>query len=184
MRLLFDGSVREIAPDLSWPVKDGERVIGIMVNPYARFDEVTAVIARWDLQRLALIVHRIIQPHDPLFLVAQDIGDIEPGDGDIGRFVQLGHHHEPRIVAGEIGVLQIAVGTGPIRDPFEPQLVYQPVLQGAEHPLAAASGLGRVSRDMIHAQRLQGPPNLEPAPLQNGVSLLLSTLPPASGVNQ
>lgn len=78
--LLRGVSIFVVAPDLPGAVENGQCIVGIMVHPHPRLDEVMADRAGRDLQFFAPVMHRIIRAHLALFLNAQHIGHIEPGD--------------------------------------------------------------------------------------------------------
>src|SRR3546814_3161215 len=67
----------------------------------AHFDIVMAKGAGRDLQDHSHVAHGVIGPHLPVFLDAQDIVDVEAGDGYEGRRLHLGRNRELRVVRSE-----------------------------------------------------------------------------------
>src|ERR1700744_514135 len=56
--------------------------------------------------------------------------------------------------------LQPRIGGFDGPDPGEPQVLWQPALQRAEHPLGAPARLRRIRRDMLDPKMRQGPSHL------------------------
>jgi len=54
-----------------------------------------------------------------------------------------------RVMLGDIMRLQPRIGSLHRPDPGEPQILRQPALQRAEHPLGAPARLRRIGRDML-----------------------------------
>src|SRR3546814_5028495 len=68
-----------------------------------------AKVAVRDLQDHSHVTHGVIGPHLPVFLDAQDIVDVEAGDGYEGRRLHLGRNRELRVVTGKIDLGEIVV---------------------------------------------------------------------------
>src|SRR3546814_3266147 len=64
------------------------------MHPDAHFDIVMAKGAGRDLQDHSHVTHGVIGPHLPVFLDAQDIVDVEAGDGYEGRRLHLGRNRD------------------------------------------------------------------------------------------
>jgi hypothetical protein len=63
-------------------------------------------------------------------------------------------------------------GPGDVADAGLRQFLDQPVLQGAEHPLASPARLRRIGRHVLYSQVLQRPANLgQPVPVDHTVRL-------------
>ena len=65
---------------------------------------------------------------DALFLAAEDLGQVDAGDGDEGAAVLLGLDGEAGVVGGDEDVPQVGVGGGDVGDAVERQFLDQPVL--------------------------------------------------------
>ena len=61
---------------------------------------------------------------------------------------------------GDVNITDERVGRFHRRDTGERQFLHQPVLQRLKHPLRSAARLGRIRRDMVHAQVREGPADL------------------------
>ena len=77
-------------------------------------------------------------------------------------------------MVGQVALFDEAVCGLDLGDAGEAEFLDQAVLEGSEGALGAAACLGRVGGDVFDAELVEGAADL--------VGLLLSTLPPASGV--
>ncbi len=99
--------------------------------------------------------------HDRARLLdAQHVAPLFRRHGDEGRARLFGSDREARIVVGNEGLGEEAVGPFDRRDAGQCQLLGEPVLQGAEGALGAPARLRRIGRDVLDAELGQGPSEL------------------------
>ena len=79
----------------------------------------------------------------PLLLDAQDLVEVDAGDGREGRAFAGRLNRETGVVGGQIDVADEGVGRLDLGYAGEPELLDQTILERRERPLRAASGLGR-----------------------------------------
>ena len=102
----------------------------------------------------------VVGGHGALLLDRQDIAPLRLVDRHEGRAGLRRGDGEAGVVAGQVVLLEDAVGGLDGGDAGEPQLLGQEVLQGAEGALAAPPRLRRISRDMLDAELGKGAPDL------------------------
>ena len=83
-----------------------------------------------------------------------------PGIGREGRALAGRIDGEAGVVGRQIDLADEGVGRLDRRDPGEPQLLGQSVLQRLERPLGATTGLRRIRPDVLDPELLKGPPDL------------------------
>ena len=88
---------------------------------------------------------------------AEDIVQ-DAGEGHEGRPFDFGRGREAPVVVRQVDLLEEAVGLSHVGDVGEPEFLGQAL--GAEHPLRAPPGLGRVGGDMLDAELAKGAPDL------------------------
>ena len=108
-----------------------------------RPDEVRAHRAFGDLQFQRPVGDAIVIADLPLLLNAQDLVEVDAGDGREARALASRRNGEAGVVGGQIGLADEGVGRLDIGYAGEPELLDQPVVEGCERPLRTASGIGR-----------------------------------------
>ena len=152
------------------------RAVGIEVDFDPRLDEMRAHRAFRDLQFQPPERHAVVVADLALLLDAEDVVEIDPGDrGEGGARLSL-RRSEARIVLRKIDLAEEGVGLFDRRDPGEPELVDQPVLQRPERPLRASPGLRRIGANVLDPELLERPADLRQA--------IAAISPPASGVRK
>ena len=155
-------------------MEDGEIAVGVVVHPDLGAHKMGPAGIGRDLQPASLPRHGVVGGHGALLLDRQDVAPLALGDRHEGRAGLPRGNGEAGVVAGQIVLLEEAVGGLHGGDAGELQLLGQAVLKGAEGPFAAPAGLRRVGRDVLDAELGERPSDLGEHPL--------ATLPPASGV--
>ena len=89
-----------------------------------------------------------------------DAEDVVQDAGEGGRPFDFGRGREAPVVVRQVNLLEEAVGLGHVGDAGEPEFLGQALLQGAEHPLRAPTGLGRVGSDVLDAELAERSPDL------------------------
>ena len=141
--------------------EDGERAVGILVDPHAGFDEVWPEAARRELQgEPAPFEEGVVVADLALVLGAEDLAPGAGAVGHEGRAGLLGGDGEAGVVRRDVDLGEPAVGRLHGRDAGQPQLLGQAILEGAEGPLGAAARLGRVGGDVLDAELGQRPADL------------------------
>ena len=92
--------------------------------------------------------------------LAQDLVEIEGGEGDEGSGRVGRGSREGLVVVGEEAFAQIGIGGGGSGDGGHSRLVDQAILQGAIEAFAAAAGLGRIGGDVLNARLFEGSADL------------------------
>src|SRR5271166_3982607 len=147
-----DRSLPVVPADAARPVEEGMGSVGIDVDLDPRLDEVRTQRAFGDLQFERAVGHAIVVAHLALLLDAQDLVEIDArdrGEGQAGLSRRCG---EALIVGGQIDLADEGVGRLDRRDPGEPELLDQPVLQGLERALGAPASLWRIGPNMLDAE--------------------------------
>src|SRR5665213_2016782 len=140
--------------------EDRQRAVGILVDAHGGLDEVRPQRARRDLQTERAPFDGVVVADLAGLL---DTEDLAPGTGRVGNEAGaglLGGDGELRVVGGDVGLGEPAVGGLDPGDPGELQFLRQPVLQGAEGALRAAARFGRVGGDMLDAELPEGAADL------------------------
>ncbi len=112
-------------------MEDGERAVGIVVDPHLGLDEVVSVGVLRDLQTETALAHAVVVAHGARLVDAQDVA---PGAGaisDEGRAGVLGGDREARVVRRQIDLGEIPVGLFHRRHAGHPQFLGQTALQRA-----------------------------------------------------
>ena len=120
-----------------------------------------------NLQPAAVPGDGIVGGNGALVLDAQDIAPLGFCDGHKGRSRFGGLDRETGVVAGNVGLLQEAVGGGDVADLRQPEFLGQAVLQGAEHAFRTPARLRRIGRNMLDAELSQGASDLGEGVLGN-----------------
>ncbi|HEV2098804.1 MAG TPA: hypothetical protein VGR45_07735 [Stellaceae bacterium] len=144
MRVVIGQAVRAM--------EDRQAAVGIFVDAHDRAHEMRPQRARRDLQAEAAPFDGVVVADPALFLEAEDLARLAGAVGYEGA-ARLGRGDRE----GGVVLPQIAFGDPPVgrldrRDPGEPQLLRQAVLQRAEGALGAPARLGRISRDVADAK--------------------------------
>jgi hypothetical protein len=130
-------------PDASWPVKEGVRAVGIDVRLDPRLDEVLARWAFGDLQFQRPVGDAIVLADLALLLDAQDLVEIDAGDGREGRALAGRLDGEAGVVLRQIDVADEGVGRLDAGYAGELELLDQTILQRGEGALRSATRIGR-----------------------------------------
>ena len=102
-----------------------------------RLDEVWAQGTFRDLQFERAVGDAIVMADLPLLLDAQDLVEVDAGNGREGRSLARRGNRETRVVGGQIDLADEGVGRLDRRDPGKLQLLRQPILQRLERPFRA-----------------------------------------------
>ena len=106
----LEGAVGVVAADAARPVKDGVRAVGIDVDLDPRLDQMGPHRALRDLQLERPVGDAIVVADLPLLLEAQDLVEIDAGDGREGRALVRRLNGEAGVVGGQIDVAEEDVG--------------------------------------------------------------------------
>jgi hypothetical protein len=112
-------------------------------------DEMRAHRALRDLQLQRPVGDAIVVADLALLLNAQDLVEIDARNGREGRAFARRLNREAGVVGRQIDLAQEGVGRLDRRDPGQPELLGQAVLQRAEYPLRTAPSLRRESANML-----------------------------------
>ena len=153
-------AVLVVAADASGPVEDGVRAVRVDMDLDPRAHEMGPHRAFGDLQFQRAVGDAIVLADLPLLLDAQDLVEIDAGNGREGRALAGGLNREAGVVFRQIAVADEGVGRLHIGYAGEPQFLRQPILQRRERPLGSPSGLRRIGPDMLDAQLLERPSDL------------------------
>ena len=105
-----------VAADASWPVKDGVGAVGIDVHLDPRLDEMGAHRAFGDLQFQRAVGDAIVVADLALLLDAQDLVEVDAGNGREGRALTGRIDGEAGVVLRQIDVAEEGVGRLDRRD--------------------------------------------------------------------
>ena len=108
-----------------------------------RLDEMGPHRAFGDLKFERAVGDAIVVADLPLLLDAQDLVEVDAGNGGEGGTLAGRKNGEARVVGGQIAVADEGVGRLNVGYAGEPQFLRQPVLQRAEHPFRTAPRKGR-----------------------------------------
>jgi hypothetical protein len=122
---------------------------GIFVNPHHGLDEVGPEPALRQLQPPTAPCDRIVVGDGTVFDYAQRLAPGLVAVGKECRALLFGRDRKRRVVLGDVMGLQPRIGGFDHADAGEPQVLRQPALQRAEHPLGTPARLRRVGRDML-----------------------------------
>src|SRR6266568_13617 len=112
------------------------------VNTQPRARAAAALLG--DLQRDPLEAHGVIQGDDALFLVAEDLVEVDATEANERRSGVRRRASELRVEGWQKALPQVAIGGGQRADGGDAQLVHEAILQRAIHALTAPAGLRRV----------------------------------------
>ena len=141
------------------------------MHPDPALHIVAPMRVRRDRKRQTLVAHRVVVPHNPLLLHAQDVRKRPRArPRHERRTLAFRRNRKPRVVRRHKRIPQKAVRRHHILDPGKAQFLRQTLLQRPEHALRPAPRLRRVGRDQIDAQLPERPTDLR--------RLLLVHLPP------
>jgi len=93
-------------------------------------------------------------------LLAQDVWQVATDKGNISRALQRAGNSELPVMRCPVDLIKVSVGRVHVSDPGTGQLLRKSALVRLKRTLAAPSRLGRVSRNMVNAQLLQGSADL------------------------
>jgi hypothetical protein len=157
---VLERSVLVVTADAAGPVEEGVRAVGIDVHLDPRAHEMRAHRALGDLQLQGPVGDAIVLADLALLLDAQDLVEIDPGDGREGRALAGRIDGETGVVVGKVDLADETVGRLDRRDPGELEFFHQAILKRLEGPLRPASRLGRESPDMLDAELRERPADL------------------------
>ena len=123
-------------------------------------DEMRAQAALRQLQALSVPGHGVVVGDRALLDDAQDLAPHLLVVGDEGRTLLFRLDGEAGVVLGDVTGLEPGVGRLDGRDPGQPHLLGQAVLQGGEQPLGASARLRRIGGDVLDPQMRQRPADL------------------------
>ena len=157
---LSNGSLVVVSADASWPVKDGVGAVGVDVDFDPRLDEMRPHRALRDLQLQRAVGDAIVMADLPLLLDAQDLVEVDAGNGREGRAFARRRNRETGVVGGQVDLANKGVRRFDRCDPGELELLGQPALKRPERALRTASGLRRIGPDRLDPELLEGPADL------------------------
>ena len=96
----------------------------------------------------------------PLLLDAQDLVEVDAGNGREGRAFAGRQNRETGVVGGQVDVAKEGVGRLDIGYAGERELVDETILKRPERPLRTTPGLRRIGPDMLDPELLERPPHL------------------------
>ena len=146
---ISDRSVLVISADAARPVKEGVRAVGIDVDLDPRLDEVGPHRAFGDLQFQRPVGDAIVLADLTLLLHAQDLVEIDAGNGREGRAFAGRIDSETSVVGGQVDLADEGVGGLDRRDPGKPELFDQAILKRPERALRTPPRLGRIGPDVL-----------------------------------
>ena len=123
--------------------------IGILMHPHHGLDEVGPEPAFRQLQPPTAPCDGIVVGDGSLFDHAQRLAPSLVPVGNERRAFLLGLDRKRRVMLGDVMRFQPRVGGLDRPDSGEPQVLRQPALQRAEHPLGAPARLRRICCDML-----------------------------------
>ena len=132
-----------VAADASGSVKDGVGAVRVDMDLDPRLDEMGSHRAFGDLQFQRVVGNAIVVADLPLLLDAQDLVEVDAGNGRERRAFAGRVNREARVVGRRINLADEGAGRLDRGDSGEPEFLRQPVLQGMERPLGAAPRKGR-----------------------------------------
>jgi len=124
-------------------MEEGAGAVGIDVHLDPRLDEMRAHRAFGDLQFQRPVGDAIVVADLALLLNAQDLAEVDAGDGREGRAFAGRLNRETGVVGGQIDLAEEGVGRLDLGYAGEPELLDQTILERAERSLGAASRTGR-----------------------------------------
>jgi hypothetical protein len=140
---ISDRSVLVVAADAARPVKEGVRAVGIDMDLDPRLDEMRAHRAFRDLQLERPVGDAIVIADLPLLLDAQDLVEVDAGNGREGQVLAGRLNGEAGVVGGQIDLADEGVGRLDIGYAGQREFLDETILQRPERALRTAPGLGR-----------------------------------------
>ena len=108
--VVLEPSFVVVAADAAGPVKDGVRAVGIEMGPDPRLDEMRAHRAFRDLELPRAVGDAVVMADPALLLNAQDLVEIDGGNGRQGRAFAGRRNGEARVVGGQVDLAKEGVG--------------------------------------------------------------------------
>jgi hypothetical protein len=145
-----------VAAEAAAPVPEGVGAIEMPPgqDPQARAHAASGLLV--DLHPYSLEARRVIGGHGALLLMAEDLVEVDAPQWHEGRGGIGGRPAEAGVVGGQESLAEIAVGDGQRAPAGDPELIDEPILEGAVEAFAAPPGLGRVAGDVLDAELGQG----------------------------
>src|SRR5271155_4175528 len=140
---ICDRSVRVVAADAAGPVEDGVGAVGVDVDLDPRPDEMRPHRALRDLELERAVGAAIVMADLRLFLDAQDLVEVDAGNGREGRAFSGRQNREAGVVGGQVDLAKEGVGRRDIGYAGEPEVVDEPMLKRPERALRSPPGAGR-----------------------------------------
>jgi hypothetical protein len=138
-----------VAADASGPVEDGVGAVGVDVDLDPRLDEMRAHRALRDLELERAVGDAIVMADLALLLRAQDVVEVDAGNGGEGRAFPGRRNRETGVVGGQVEVAKEGVGLLDIGYAGELELVDQAILKRLENTLRSPPRLRRIGPDML-----------------------------------
>jgi hypothetical protein len=130
-----DRSVLVVAADAARRMEDGVGAIGVHVDLDPRLDEMGLHRALRDLELHRAVGDAIVVADLPLFLDAQDLVEVDAGNGREGRAFAGRQNRETGVVGGQVDVAKEGVRRLDIGYAGERELVDEPILKRPERAL-------------------------------------------------
>src|SRR5271154_7570521 len=157
---ISDRSVLVVAADAAGPVEDGVGAVGVDVDFHSRLDEVRPHRAFRDLELERAVGDAIVMADLPLLLDAQDLVEVDAGNGGEGRALAGRQNREAGVVGGQVDLAKESVGRRDIGYAGEREFVDETVLKRPERALRSPPRLRRIGPDMLNPELLERPPHL------------------------
>src|ERR1700722_14664327 len=125
------------------PVKEGVRAVRVDMDLDPRLDEMRANQAFRDLQLERPVGDAIVIADLPLLLDAQDLIEVDAGNGREGQALACRLNGEAGVVGGQIHLADEGVGRIDIGYACKCQFLDETILRRSERALRTAPGLGR-----------------------------------------
>ncbi len=154
---VLERSLRVVAADAAWPVKDGVRAVGIDVDLDPRLDEMGPHRAFGDLQfeRPVGLLNFPCRPAAPPRRTGSRRGR-RPGSGVKAEPSPGGTIAKSALWSADRSWMK-ALAASTVGYSVEPQLLGQSILQRLERPLGATSSLRRIGPDVLDPQVARAP---------------------------
>src|SRR5271154_5755296 len=118
-----------VAADASGPVKDGVGAVGVEVDLDPRLDEMGPHRALRDLELERAVGDAIVMADLPLLLDAQDLVEVDAGNGREGRAFAGRQNRETGVVGGQVDLANEGVGRLDIGYAGEREFVDETILK-------------------------------------------------------
>ena len=150
---ISDRSVLVVAADASGPVKDGVGAVGVDVDLDPRLDEMGPHRPPDRSPGVERAVGDAIVMADlPLLLDAQDLVEVDAGNGREGRAFAGRQNRETGVVGGQVDLAKEGVGRLDIGYAGKREFVDEPILKRPERPLRSPPRLRRIGPDVLDPQ--------------------------------